>query len=63
VKGIVSRLLPAQMRRLIYQSENATPHTTLEFLHQKYKRITPAGRRTFIVGPHRDSVMLLRKPR
>jgi SAM-dependent methyltransferase len=60
VKGLVS-VLPAAVRSRIYQTDNATPATTWQYVVERAGRLTPAGRAR-ILGPHRDTVLRIRKP-
>ncbi len=60
VKGLLS-LLPSCVRRRLYRTENATPATTWKYVAQCVERLTPAGRQK-ILSPHRDTVLLVRKP-
>ena len=60
IKGLVS-LLPSSVRDLLYQTENATPRTTWRYVAQQLRQLT-AGRRSRILGAHRDTMPLIRKP-
>lgn len=59
-KGLFS-MLPGSVRDHVYQTNNATPSTTWQYLVERFEQITPKGRKK-IMGPHRDTVMLIRKP-
>lgn len=60
IKGLAS-ILPAATRGRLYRTNNATPATTWQYLVERARRVTPQGRQ-LIMGVHRDTVMLIRKP-